>query len=100
MAMIKININDLEKLIMDLNEAMSYIGNDKSNINKILEQLVSNFPSDNYINEISFKVENELRHIEELSSLLNEAFVYLISVHQTYLSAEKRIAENIANSFK
>lgn len=70
MAMIKININDLERLITDLDKAMSYIENDKSNIDKIFKQLVSNFPSDNHIDELSFKVENELKRMEELSSLL------------------------------
>lgn len=83
MAMIKININDLERLITDLDKAMSYIENDKSNIDKIFKQLVSNFPSDNHIDELSFKVENELKRMEELSSLLKEASVYLKSVNQT-----------------
>lgn len=77
MAMIKININDLERLITDLDKAMSYIENDKSNTDKIFKQLVSNFPSDNHIDELSFKVENELKRMEELSSLLKEASVYL-----------------------
>lgn len=100
MAVIKININDIERLIRDLDTAMSYIENDKSNIDKIFEQLVNIFPSDNHINEISFKVENELKRIEELSSLLKKASMYLKSVHETYLSVEMKIAENIADCFK
>lgn len=100
MAIIKMTTDDMIKLTQDLENVAKNIEIDKASINSIFDQLVSSFPQESNIEDMSDMVQSELKHIDDLCKLLNRISHHLQAVLEGYVNTELKMTQNIMNSFE
>jgi len=100
MAIIRMTTDDMLKLTQDLENVAKNIEIDKASINSIFDQLVSSFPQESNIEDMSDMVQSELKHIDDLCKLLNRISHHLQFVLEGYVNTELKMTQNIMNSFE